>query len=366
MYKGIFAETNRVYSTSRTGWPATSWAIGEAAQCGKIVGGVGEVTPATSTLQDLPLVLEYLAPQFSPVSTVWIGAVHGGTVVLRNGVVREVIAARDLGFARAVVPKGSGAVYVDGIDVVMVGSIKEAIALAEALDSYNTTSVKPSRQNVKLLGEPAQDAESFSASVSPKVRRALQIAIAGGHSLLIKTYDHTISSALEEIDCLMPATNRFEREAILEDQDMVRAIRAPFNAARPVVVPLLRSEVMGAAHGVVVLPNLTSLDAARVNEITAQSQKKYFTVVGITPILKSSGLDLGFSMTVLDDDDDSSGTSIEAIDSVEDMRAKIAQAWHILIGLSRPVDTATVIAALDNRTYASATDFREAELYHVR
>lgn len=105
-----------------------------------------------------------------------------GAVTRINGVMPMLIAARERGVKKIVIPKANAneAKYIRGIEVYAVDTLRDAVALinGETRTPLETLEIAAGEQNV-----PCEDLKYVKGQYSAK--RALEIAAAGGHNIIM-------------------------------------------------------------------------------------------------------------------------------------------------------------------------------------
>lgn len=146
-------------------------------------------TKKEGSLYDLPIALGilYATEQISSdmlFDTVFVGELSlNGDIGKVNGVLPMIIAARQLGYKRMVVPKAneSEAAYVGGISVYALPSLRETVAFLSGEIEVKPVAVKDVYSAFSSAG--SEDLKYVKGQLA--ARRALEIAAAGGHNILM-------------------------------------------------------------------------------------------------------------------------------------------------------------------------------------
>lgn len=146
-------------------------------------------TKKEGSLYDLPIALGilYATEQISSdmlFDTVFVGELSlNGDIGKVNGVLPMIIAARQLGYKRMVVPKAneSEAAYVGGISVYALPSLRETVAFLSGEIEVKPVAVKDVYSAFSSAG--SEDLKYVKGQLA--ARCALEIAAAGGHNILM-------------------------------------------------------------------------------------------------------------------------------------------------------------------------------------
>ena len=146
-------------------------------------------TKKEGSLYDLPIALGilYATEQISSdmlFDTVFVGELSlNGDIGKVNGVLPMIIAARQLGYKRMVVPKAneSEAAYVGGISVYALPSLRETVAFLSGEIEVKPVAVKDVYSAFSSAG--SEGLKYVKGQLA--ARRALEIAAAGGHNILM-------------------------------------------------------------------------------------------------------------------------------------------------------------------------------------
>lgn len=245
---------------------------------------------------DLPIALAYLLASeqtaFNPDGKMFLGELGlDGAVKKVRGVLAAAIAARSLGFKTIYVPAGNGdeAALVDGIEV------KEVKDVAELLDELeNKKAVVP------YYSQKSEQKSSRARGLSlikgqEQAKRALEIAAAGGHNLLMQgppgTGKTILAKALPEI---LPALSKeemievmkiYSAAGLLKDGGLIeeRPFRSPHHTASPVAIagggnPIRPGEVTLAHRGVLFLDELPEFQSGVLDSLREPLEERVITV----------------------------------------------------------------------------------------
>lgn len=140
------------------------------------------------TALDLPIAVSILLAdgtlQAETDGTVFVGELAlNGELRPVGGVLPLIISARDKGFTRFIVPKDNAkeASFVHGVSVYAAGSLKEVVNHLSGLSPLPQV-----ERREFVLGEGGQGSFDLSfVKGQPIAKRALEVAVAGGHNLLL-------------------------------------------------------------------------------------------------------------------------------------------------------------------------------------
>ena len=107
-----------------------------------------------------------------------------GSIQKVAGVLPSLITARKLGHKKIVIPKENSleASFIDGIDVYGVSNLQEVV---ELLNGTKTIDIVPKRKFAELQTEEIQSNDFCYIRGQAQAKRALEIACAGGHNVLM-------------------------------------------------------------------------------------------------------------------------------------------------------------------------------------
>lgn len=218
---------------------------------------------------DLPIALAYLLAseqtKFDPEGKLFLGELGlDGALRAVSGVLASVIAAKAAGIHTVYIPKGNGdeASLIEGI------TVKEAANLTELLDDLEEKKLIAPHER-KLIPEEKIETSNFSLIKGQEhAKRALAIAAAGGHNLLMQGPPGTGKTVLaRSLPELLPPlsyeemieTMKIQSAAGLLKEDhalkSTRPFRSPHHTASPVSIvgggnPIRPGEITLAHRGV--------------------------------------------------------------------------------------------------------------------
>jgi magnesium chelatase family protein len=209
--------------------------------------------PKNGSHYDLPIALSILlnagAVSFDPEQFVTVGELAlDGSIRSVVGLLPVVLMARDKGFKRVIVPSGnrSEAALVEGVEIIPADSLIQVLGYLQGLVAIEP--VAPVEW-ARILSEPKNDFDFKLINGQEAVKRALEIAAAGGHNVLLHgppgTGKTLLAKALPSIlpkptvEEVLEVTKIYSIAGLLADKRSVmsaRPFRSPHHSASAVAL----------------------------------------------------------------------------------------------------------------------------------
>ncbi|MBU6415137.1 YifB family Mg chelatase-like AAA ATPase [Patescibacteria group bacterium] len=248
---------------------------------------------------DLPIALGFLLAsdqaRFNPEKKLFVGELGlDGSIKKVAGILPIVLLAKKLGFETVFIPKGNGreASLVEGIDIKEVEHIDSLLKFLEGKNDL--ASVSPHAKETIPHEDPEIDFSHIKGQETAK--RALEIAAAGGHNLLMEgppgTGKTLLAKALLSIlpdlerEEIIEVTKIYSVAGLLKDTETIvasRPYRAPHHTASAVSITgggatIKPGEITLAHRGVLFLDEFPEFDRRVLESLRQPLENREITI----------------------------------------------------------------------------------------